>query len=76
MYMKKSETAFEKIKWCLHDIEDFKDLIQINDTDIELAKRYSLVETISGKKIKNRIENLLISCWSAKDYLKKDIIKC
>ena len=73
--MRKSETAFEKIKWCLQDVEDFKDLIQINDTEIELAKRYSLVETISGKKIKNRVENLLISCWSAKDYLKKDIIK-
>lgn len=73
--MKKSETAFEKIKWCLNDVEEFKELIQINDTELELVKRYSLLEDISGKKIKNRVENLLIACWSAKDYIKKEIIR-
>ncbi len=73
--MKKSQTAFDKIKMCIQDVEDFKDLIQINDTEIELVNRYSLLQTISGEKIKNRIENLIIACWSAKDYLKKEIIK-
>jgi hypothetical protein len=73
--MRRSETAFDKIKWCLQDVDDFKDLIQINDTEEELAKRYSLTQTIAGNKIKNRVENLLVSCWSAKDYLKKDIIR-
>ena len=73
--MKKSETAFEKIQWCIKDVDDFKDLIQINDTNIELGIRYSLAQSISGKKIKNRFENLIIACWSAKDYFKKDIVK-
>jgi hypothetical protein len=71
--MKKAESAFDKIKWCINDIEEFKDLIQINDSEIELDKRYSLLTKITGQKIKNRIENLIIACWSAKDYLKKEI---
>jgi len=73
--MRKSETAFEKIKWCLSDVDEFKELIHINDTELELVNRYSLLEGISGKKIKNRVENLLIACWSAKDYIKKEIIR-
>jgi len=71
----KSESVYEKIKWCNQDIEEFKDLIQINDSALEITKRYKLLESISGKKIKNRFENLIITCWSAKDYLKKDIIE-
>jgi hypothetical protein len=73
--MRKSETAFDTIKWCLEDIDDFKDLIQINDSEEELGKRYHLAQTIAGEKIKTRMENLIIRCWSAKDYLKKDIEK-
>lgn len=59
----------------LNDVEEFKELIQINDSELELVNRYSLLESISGKKIKNRVENLLIACWSAKDYIKKEIIR-
>jgi hypothetical protein len=69
----KYEKALEKIKWCKIDVEEFKDLIEINDTSIEFLKRYELCKFIIGAKIKNRIENLIVACWSAKDWIKKDI---
>lgn len=73
--MNLSETAYEKIQLCLQDVNEFVDLIQINSSEFDLALRYSLLEKISGKKILNRIENLIVSCWNAKDHYKKEIIK-
>ncbi len=57
----------------MKDIDEFKELIEINDINSDLNKRYKLCEEISGKKIKNRIENLIVACWSSKDWIKKEI---
>lgn len=65
--------ALEKIQFCIKDVDDFKDLIQINDSDVPLLNRYELLAEISVKGIRNRVENLIIACWSAKDYFKKNI---
>ena len=69
----KFNTSIDKIKWCIKDVDEFKELIEINNVDTELIKRYKLCESISGEKIKNRVENLIVACWSSKDWIKKEI---
>ena len=67
--------ALLKIGLNKDDIKDFIDLIEINDSSTGLGKKYELLESISGEKVKNRFYNLIIACWSAKDGFKKDIEK-
>ncbi|GDY12692.1 hypothetical protein LBMAG53_15700 [Planctomycetota bacterium] len=66
--------GLNRIQYCLADVEELKEYIQINQNDLTSSLRYSLLKSIKGQKIKNRIENLFIALWSAKDWMSKDIL--
>jgi len=66
-------TNFDKVRLCIEDVTEFLDLLEINDSRTDLGKRYELCQKIAGEKVINRVENLVVACWSTKDRIKKEI---
>lgn len=46
----KFNNAKEKIAFCIKDIDEFIELIEINNTENEIFTRYELCKANSGKK--------------------------
>jgi len=54
------------------DLEELLELIVVNENPAGLPT-YKLAESICGKKVRYRLENLVVHLWAAKDYYQRDI---
>lgn len=63
-----------RIQLAKSELQDLMELVIVNENPNSWPL-YSLLEPISGTRIRYRLENLLIHLWSAKDYYKSEVLK-
>jgi len=66
------EEVLGRLESAKADLADILELIVVNENP-EGLPTYKLAETICGKKVRYRLENLVVHLWSAKDYYLREL---
>lgn len=61
-----------RLKSAQADLAELLELIAVNENP-EGLPTYKLAESICGKKVRYRLENLVVHLWAAKDYYQRDL---